>query len=391
MNRMQISRNCIGCGICESIFPQDIKMIYSEEGYIRPDLNCSFDIKKLTEICPVIYDTRFPIDKLWGQYKNVFSGHSNDLVIRKRGSSGGVITAVLCWLLKTKRVDAVLEIGVDKQNPLRNKAYICKNIEEVLFCSGSRYAPAAPLSRLKELLDQNERVAIVGKPCDIRAVRKYMDREDLLSKKTIYLFSFFCAGTPSEKATLQLVNKLGANNNKIEKITYRGNGWPGETTVIDDKDKYTMNYESAWGGILGRTKQQFCRICADGTGECADISCGDCWFLSKNNEPSFKENDGRNLIFTRTEIGEQIIKEAFYDKIITLEDYDEDLIKYIQPYQFQRKTTLLAQVWALRLFKKYTPQYSNAELVRLSQYTTIKHQCKIFLGNIKRICTGKIK
>ena len=140
---------------------------------------------------------------------------------------------------------------------------------------------------------------MIGKPCDIRVLREYI-KENNLENTILYLLTFFCAGTPSIDANKKLLNFLNVNKNRIKNLTYRGNGWPGKTTIVQDDGKmYSTEYENSWGNYLGRDLQEICRFCWEGVGEAADISCGDGWYL-ENNRPTFTENLGRNVILART-------------------------------------------------------------------------------------------
>ena len=130
-----------------------------------------------------------------------------------------------------------------------------------------------------------------------------------IDNKILYMISFFCAGTPSYKGSYEVLQKLNVKQEDISSFTYRGNGWLGyaRATLKNGKSSQ-MTYDESWGNILGRHVQKYCRWCADGTGEFADISFGDGWYLDDNNKPDFEENLGRNVIFARTELGEDLIK-----------------------------------------------------------------------------------
>ena len=107
-------------------------------------------------------------------------------------------------------------------------------------------------------------------------------------------------GTPSLKANKKLLKFLNPYNNKIKELSYRGNGWPGNASILLENGKYNYtSYENSWGNYLGRDLQDICRFCWEGTGEAADISCGDGWYI-ENNKPVFAENEGRNVILART-------------------------------------------------------------------------------------------
>lgn len=390
MNRQIINLNCVGCGNCAGVYPNQIKMILTKDGFIRPEFVDDFQFENLKIICPIMYTGKEKIGTLWGEYISALCAYSTDPHIRECASSGGVVSSLLVWILETKKVDVVLETGVDFYEPLKNRYYLCKTKSEVLHCAGSRYAPAAPLEDILDIVSNNKKIAFVGKPCDVRAIRKLMAVNDTVRDRVKFVFSFLCAGTPSLNATISLAKKMGADSESIKSVSYRGNGWPGYATVVDQNGEHTMGYEESWGGVLGRNKQQFCRLCADGCGEEADISCGDCWYLDENGKPSFEEGKGRNIVFVRTDSGKQLFEEALKEKIVNVESYNVEKLRYVQPYQFERKTTLLAQLVALKIMRKYTPNYNIRGLIQLSCESSSSKLARIFLGTIKRIWNKKI-
>jgi len=44
----------------------------------------------------------------------------------------------------------------------------------VLACSGSKYTAAPTLSALNELLETGEKIAVVGRPCQVTSIRKML-------------------------------------------------------------------------------------------------------------------------------------------------------------------------------------------------------------------------
>jgi hypothetical protein len=97
-------------------------------------------------------------------------------------------------------------------------------------------------------------------------------------------------GLPSQNATSELVSFLGEEEKNITSLRYRGHGWPGYATIRNKKGEIKQcTYIQSWGAILGRDTLFRCKVCPNGFGEFADITCGDGWFLKDGNEePSFE-------------------------------------------------------------------------------------------------------
>ncbi len=377
---------CAGCGLCVN---GEKNMSMNEDGYLRPKIPIN-DLLSISS-CPSNkvnhHNKNAPYDLLWGPLLSSNVGYASDEVMRTNGSSGGVITAILCNLLNTSKVDAVIHTGASKVNPIRNQTYISKSPLEVIENAGSRYAPSAPLSIVRSLIGDNKKYAIVGKPCDISAMRSLTSSNPELQKQFPYLISFMCAGVPSEKGTIEVLKKLGiADNSLVSKFRYRGDGWPGLTKAETKLNTvHTMTYNESWGTILNRYLQTRCKLCADGIGEAADIVCADAWHEAENGYPSFEEAEGRSLILSRTKTGEALLNDALQSKVIITEHYASSKISEIQPYQANRKKTALARKLAVRILGSISPEYGkNYRLSEAARSSSSTNLLKAFLGTLRR-------
>ena len=385
----RIAKYCTGCGLCES--EKKAVLIKTTDGFKIPK---SGDEEWLKNVCPAmaIQESKRDIRKIWGREKAVYLGWSMDASLRKKASSGGILTELACFLLDNKKVDCIIHTCASKENPTQTEICNSYNSEEVRSRCGSRYAISHPLAELSKLRP-GMTYAFVGKPCDVVALKNYMRFNPELEDKIPYTMSFFCMGLPSEKAQKNLLMKLGCKESECIKLSYRGNGWPGYTVATDKSGReYKMDYDTAWGQILGRDLMPSCRFCVDGIGEMADIACGDAWYLTSQGKPDFSEHNGRNVIFARTEKGLKLINEAQEEQRIEIEeysDYEENLAK-IQKSQYDRRVSMMARIMALRMMGKPHPAYSYNILREYSSHLAIKKQLRIFLGTCKRIIEGKI-
>ncbi len=386
---------CIGCGLCTQI-DKKLTMKIDRKGFLRPtaDEDADWD-NACMEICPV--QNEYPVsDKVWGPAVGVYRGHSVAANLRTKASSGGVISQMAIYLLETQQVDGVIQIGVSKTDPLRNDIYVSRSREEIIHCAGSRYAPAAPLAELQNILDENagEKFVFIGKPCDVRALRYYQDKYPDAKERIPYVFSFFCAGTPSILATDKVLDKLEVEKHDLDKFQYRGNGWPGYATATQkDGQEKQMTYDDSWGKILGRNIQRYCRLCFDGIGELADVACADAWYLDENRKPVFTEGDGRNLVIARNSKGQELLKSMQKDECLVLEEYKEyqEELRYIQKYQYERRATMPEKIRACKLCGCKVPGFRKKELKAAVGAYIVGHKrrFKIFLGTVQRLLKNK--
>lgn len=77
--------------------------------------------------------------------------------------------------------------------------------------------------------------------------------------------------------------------------------------------------------------------------------------------------------------------------LYTFENYNYEDLKYVQPYQFERKAVLLLQMGILKIFGVYAPEYAIKDLILLLKHISIKRSMIIFWGTVKRIINGAIR
>lgn len=385
---------CTGCGLCHSVL--DVPFEEDKKEYLSPKLTKK-EVSLCNKVCPASGNAlkHYQDGSVWGIIRSSALGWSADEEIRKDSSSGGVITTLCVYLLDNHLVDGIIQTKRSTNDIRKTITVVNRKKEEVFKCMGSRYTSSSPLMNLNEMIQGHETYAFVGKPCDVSALRIYIDEIKPEWKQHIkYIFSFFCAGQPSIDANNKLVRALGGNNlGDCLDLLYRGNGWPGFATLTKiDGTQQKMDYETSWMKILGRDVRKICRFCADGTGELADISCGDAWFLDANGKPDFTERPGRNVVFARTEAGEALLKDALDKKMIILEDFDpeRDGLRKMQPYHYTRKASLYTYKWALRICGRIFPNYDNEKLRGFAKGFSIKQKLLRFGGTVQRVLKGTI-
>ena len=385
---------CIGCGLCKSRFGADkADVVLNEKGFYEPCLHLTQEeYATFQGFCPVNVPPAQYSSQVWGERKHVCLGHAANEEVRLKASSGGVLTAVCGFLLQSGLVEGIIQLG-DSERPLYKTSRISRNLDELLQCAGSRYVAAMPLEQVLQMLEAHpeQKFALVGRPCDIRAMRSYLRNHPQIQPQLVCLLSFFCAGTPSVNASKRMIAQMGADEQKVTHVSYRGNGWPGYSTVRDmDGKEYTMDYEASWGRILGRDIYRGCRLCYDGIGEEADISCGDAWYLDENGKVTFDERPGRNVIFARTEIGARILQQAQAQGWILCEDFDERLLNKMQPFQYVRKAQLYYKLLALRTIGRDTPAVQLSKIRHHCKRLSLKESARMYLGTIRRALQNKM-
>lgn len=395
---------CTGCGVCAYIEPDRFRMGEALEFGARPFLkeDAAEETLEALRVCPGYSLAHRDDVKLepgirrelldgWGPVYGVWEGHAADNEIRFAGSSGGALTALSLYCLEQEGVVGVLHTASNSQAPLMNETVISTSRDELLARTGSRYAPARPAEGLKQIEASNGPFVFIGKPCDAAAAKNASDIRPRLRHNLRFVITFFCAGTPSTKGTLDLLRVRGITNPwKVKELRYRGNGWPGELTVrFSDSEEAerseTMTYSESWA-FLQKYRQWRCYICPDHTGEFADIAVGDPWYRDIRNGEL-----GSSLIVARSENGLRLIKRAVAAGYLILEKEDASLLPKSQPNLLASRGSLWARLIVLRLFGSAVPDYKGFRMFRFWRtQLSLSEKVRSITGTIKRILKKKL-
>lgn len=360
--------NCSGCGVCAGLFA-GVDMDLSQDGFMRPVMNPSLRDANDAE-APKVFDTVCPgrrvtapsveaggrVHPVFGRYLGVWEGWSADTETRQAGSSGGVLTSIAAFVSEQTGRPAQM-VAMDKDRPTRSVPVRIMSRDEALSAAGSRYAPVSVGVGVAK-----ESSSLTGKPCEISGIRA----AKIDSALDPLLLSFFCAGTPSQLATNQLIEGLDHNIESVTRTRYRGDGWPGKFVVTSaDGRRSSRSYEESWGEVLGKQLQGRCKICVDGTGESADIAVGDYWETDAAGYPRFDDQEGRSVVIARTVRGMRALNECVASGVIELRSIQLDSVTKIQPLQVNRRLTLAGRLLGRRLTGQRVPSYRGYSLTPL--------------------------
>lgn len=397
-------RLCIGCGACSYICEDNKVELWDffNEG-IRPvlkDKNCG-DCRDCLDVCPSVQtdfgylysssentglgDTSFKQD--WGQVLEVWEGHATDPEIRFKGSSGGVITALSAFCIEKGGMHGVLHIAQHPGDPVRNQTRMSRNRQELIAATGSRYSPASVCDSLEQVEKAPAPCVVIGKPGEIVALRKAQLLRPELNARVGLALSFFCAESPSTAGTVALIEKLGVPPKSVGDLRYRGLGWPGFFAPIcagETDPRTKIPYIESWE-FLQSYRPWAAHMWPDGTGELADVSCGDPWY-----EKPDGDNPGFSLLAVRTERGREIVKAAQAAGYLTITQAEPWKLVKSQQYLANKKAATWGRLAALRAFFLPVPKFDKAYLFRCWLRQPFQEKLQSLLGTARRIYTRKL-
>ena len=172
---MVITENkyCTGCSVCADICPKKcIAMHYDTFGFLRPQVDETICIhcQKCILQCPANNNPQK------SDIIKIYKGHAKDIdsIANQKSTSGAMFGVLAQWIISHNGY----VIGVAFDDNFQNASHIiCKNMDEVDACRGSKYIQSRTLGvykKTKELLKENKPVLFSGTPCQIAALKAYL-------------------------------------------------------------------------------------------------------------------------------------------------------------------------------------------------------------------------
>jgi coenzyme F420 hydrogenase subunit beta len=397
---------CTGCGVCAYLAPGDVRMAdVLDHGRrplpVLPSNRDSAGAAAALRSCPgatLAHDNLAAqpgeiaeLRPLWGPVRALWEGWAADPEIRFAGSSGGAATALAIFAIERLGMAGLLHIGARADVPYLNEAQYSRTRAEILAAAGSRYAPASPCERLDLVESAPAPSVFIGKPCDVAAASMAARERPRLAEQLGLTIGIFCAGTPSTRGTLEMLKVMGVDDPaKVTSVRYRGQGWPGRARATADGDQpgldRSLSYEQSWGDILQRHRQWRCYLCADHTGEFADIAVGDPWHT-----PPSGDDPGRSLVLARTERGQRIVEEAIRAGVLTLKPVPANILPASQPNLIKARGAVWGRVRTLRATGQAAPRFRRLPMAGAwVRDLTVKEKLRSTAGTVRRIGRRKL-
>lgn len=326
---------CVGCGTCVVVCPFNC-LEYAEE---KPRLVRECEVCGIcAQTCPqyewswtraeeLVFGRVRRTEENFGVYRRLVIAQATDEGILKVCQDGGVVTALLTFALQGGLIDGAAVSGISRDKPFYPIPKLATTPKEVLECAGTRYSYSPNILALAEGVKQKKTsIALVGTPCQIRAIRKMQMiplKEYTGSLK--FTIGLMCTESFSYEGLMEkhIQKRLGVSTSSIRKMNIEG--------------KVLVTTKSEAKEIpLAEAKQyarESCKFCDDFSSELADVSTGG---LGLN---------GWTFTIIRTEKGEEVFSNAEKAGFVKTRSVDEeknapDLLIKLSKKKKQRSSVL---------------------------------------------------
>lgn len=305
---------CSACGGCAGICPVGAITMEENAGgflYANVDNSRCVSCRKCVAICPS-NGTRLR-DNLIGNMINGYIGYAQNEKIRLQGQSGGVVTALLQWLMENKKVDAVVVSRFNCEKK-RAEAFLTSNVNEVFEAKGSHYTQTSPVEVI--LKNQDKKLAAVLLGCHTVCLEQIAKQYPKV-RLPIFTIGLICGGNLSGYVVDDLLNQAKIReSDKILSFRFRDKsegGWPGNIAIFSEERKVYLPKEKRME-IKPYYQNYRCMLCAEKMNQCCDIVVGDPWGISIPDESA-----GYSAIITRTKQGDNILNAAAEEGTIAIQ------------------------------------------------------------------------
>ncbi len=305
---------CLGCGACVIVCPFGCLEYSNANPVLVKDCTLCGICPK---VCPQYNVLAVEIEKLvfgrerqgnedFGIYRKLVLAQATDVGTLNAGQDGGLVTALLVFALENGFIDGAIVSGISSEKNLLPIPKLATTSKEILESAGTRYFYSPNILALAEVAKQKKtKVAFVGTPCQIRAIRKMQlvglkKRTDSIR----LLIGLMC----SESFTYDgLMEKYFQETLKLS---------PTSVKKVNIKGKMRITSSTGTQAVSLSEVKQFarngCNSCGDFSSELADISAGGLGL------------DKWTFTIIRTEKGEQIFSEAANTGAIRMRDEKEE-------------------------------------------------------------------
>ncbi len=274
-----------------------------------------------------------------GTYQSINIGFAAKEEIRSKGASGGILSAILIWLLEQKLIDGAVVTGMSQSEPWLSQSFIATTAEEILQAAQSKYIITSVNEILPEIGQFEGKLAYVGLPGQVQSIRKLQAIKHPWVKNIDYIFGPFYGNTLHFSSVKSFLRSYGHKDyQQISKLYFRYGEWPGNMRVefsdgrVIQLPKFHANYLIPFH-ILKNSL-----LCSDLSNEFTDISGGDAW------APVYEERGkGYSMVIARSARGQQLLETMQKDGVLDLQPIDENeaITMHSHGYDLKKRGTFI--------------------------------------------------
>jgi coenzyme F420 hydrogenase subunit beta len=322
---------CAACGACVSLCPY----LRSFQGRIVPLNPCDISEGRCFAYCPrtevdlahihtKVFQRDYELTEM-GLFQRVLMARARDKVFRKRAQTGGVVSSLMDFALKTGMISgAILTRRDHNHSP---QGVVARTQKEILACAGSGYV-AGPTLQAFNAGDwiPEDHIGVVGLPCQVLALGRM--RASHLEKRTpvdqvSLVVGLFCTWALDYEPFLAFLRgRLDVS--QIQKLDITP---PPERILKVNTGAETLDIPL---DEIRPFIRPSCQVCADMTAEFSDLSVG-----------TVEGESEWNTVVVRTDRGEEVLSLAEKAGVIETRPLPEENLAHLLEASLLKKRRAL--------------------------------------------------
>ncbi|MCP4191021.1 MAG: coenzyme F420 hydrogenase [Planctomycetaceae bacterium] len=373
---------CVGCGACASLPDAGYRMEFTEDrNYQAVKSDPKGDESLAAKVCPFSDEAPNETeiakqlfgpdcqqhDKL-GYFLGAYAGHVETGEYRTQGSSGGMATWIAQQLLSRGMVDAIAHIHGPLETTSTDQGVLFKfgishDEQQLTGNAKTRYYPVEMSEVIQQIRSSSDRIAFIGVPCFIKAIRLLCQNDADLNDKIKYCISLVCGHLKSSRWADLSAWQCGIPPADLKSIDFRKKlpdrpatayGVQVSGLAAGEQQEQTRPVAELFGKSWAYMffAYQACDFCDDILGETADVSVGDAWLA-----PYKYDSRGTNVLVTRNPEIEEILRDGMQQGTVSLDPLGMDDVATTQAGNLRHRHDGLA--YRLSLAKRegrWTPK-----------------------------------
>lgn len=321
------SGKCVGCGNCKIICPVHAISFTTINGFKYPviDSNTCVSCGKCYKLCPISEE------KTLSSPISFYAAFAKDEMMPAESTSGGICTLLSEVIINTGGVVFSVRF-TDEWTAEYSRV---DSIEDLQKHIGSKYMQADSNDvqiKIVEELKKEKEVLVIGTPCFISAINKYIGYLNVDRSKLITV-DFLCHGVPSPEIASAFIKSLDNRKKKLVSYNFRSkkSGW--------GKHERSTRYE---GEVEKSIRSDFCPLqtwfghhlslresCFNcdyrSVEKTSDITVADFWKIEKY-YPELPFKQGVSAVQTNTINGENTFRRLITSECIVSKEVSQESI-----------------------------------------------------------------
>lgn len=301
-----VSKNmmCSACGACVGVCPtESISFKKSSLGrlYAVVESTC-VDCGLCLKVCPSITTDKNTEDYFNLEKKDIVVAKATNADILINGQSGGAVTAILSYLLRTKKIEAALLCRSDVNGD--GRPFVVSDESQLSFCQKSSYVQLPLLSEISQLKSYSS-VAVVGLPCHLAGLVNILKIKKIPVK---YKLGLICDRTLCGTISDGIRRYLNTSDDVVIKWRdknaegYSYKNAPISVTMPDGEVRIIKSRVRQ--KLKGMYTHPRCLVCPDKLNISADLVFGDPWNIHND------DRVGASLVIANNSCGYDLLQEV---------------------------------------------------------------------------------